>query len=119
MATSAEIDGTEFFYAFGYHVPENSTWSAGRRNTRSIRTTEVLWDSGHTDSLSRGYVDDLLEGVPVPPDGTVQVVASKLLTGPPDRAIRLPGGIARRIPMTSFRTKTAESCERCRFLPRC
>ena len=43
----------------------------------------MLWDSGHTDALSRGYVDDLLEGVPVRPDGTIQVLASKLLPGRP------------------------------------
>ncbi|MEE2637327.1 MAG: hypothetical protein VYE68_08870 [Acidobacteriota bacterium] len=82
MATSAEIVGTKFFHAFGYHVPEN--YLVRWRPEYEVDTdAEVLWDSGHTDRLSRGYVDDLLEGVPVRPDGTVQVVASKLLPGRP------------------------------------
>ena len=82
MATSAEIVGTKFFYAFGYHVPENYLvrWTPEYEVDPGA---EVLWDSGHTDALSRGYVDDLLEGVPVRPDGTIQVVASKLLPGRP------------------------------------
>ena len=82
MATSAEIVGTKFFYAFGYHVPENYLvrWTP---EYEVDPDAEVLWDSGHTDALSRGYVDDLLEGVPVRPDGTIQVLASKLLPGRP------------------------------------
>ena len=82
MATSAEIVGTKFFYAFGYHVPENYLvrWAPAYEVDPDA---EVLWDSGHTDALSRGYVDDLLEGVPVRRDGTIQVVASKLLPGRP------------------------------------
>ena len=82
MATSAEIVGTKFFYAFGYHVPENYLvrWAPAYEVDPDA---EVLWDSDHTDALSRGYVDDLLEGVPVRRDGTIQVVASKLLPGRP------------------------------------
>ena len=82
MATSAEIVGTKFFHAFGYYVPENYLvrW---RPDYRLDPDAEVLWDSGHTDGLSRVYVEDLLEGVPLWPDGTTQVVASKALPGSP------------------------------------
>ena len=82
MATSAEVVSTKFFYAFGYHVPENYVvrW---RPEYEVDPDADVLWDSGHTERLSRGYVDDVLEGVPVRPDGSIQVVASKLLPGRP------------------------------------
>ena len=82
MATSTEVIGTKFFHAFGYHVPENYLvrW---RQDYKVDPEGDVLWDSGHTDALSRGYVEDLLEGVPIRPDGTIQVVASKLLPGRP------------------------------------
>ena len=82
MATSAEIIGTKFFHAFGYYVPENYLvrW---RPDFTLDPDAEVLWDSGHTDQLSRVYVEDLLEGVPMWPDGTTQVVASKALPGRP------------------------------------
>ena len=82
MTTSAEIIGTKFFHAFGYHVPENYLvrW---RPEYELDPDADVLWDSGHTDRLSRVYVDDLLEGVPLWPDGTTQVIASKLLPGSP------------------------------------
>jgi hypothetical protein len=82
MATSAEIVGTKFFHAFGYHVPENYLvrWTP---EYDVDPAAEVLWDSGHTEGLSRGFVDDLLDGAPVRPDGTMQVVASKLLPGRP------------------------------------
>ncbi len=82
MATSAEIIGTKFFYAFGYRVPENYLiyWTP---EYDIDPDAEVLWDSGHTESLSRGYVEDLLETVPLRPDGTIQAVASKFLPGRP------------------------------------
>jgi hypothetical protein len=82
MATSAEIIGTKFFYAFGYHVPENYLicWEP---EYELDPEAEVLWDSGHTDRLSRGYVEDLLETVPRRLDGTIQAVASKFLPGRP------------------------------------
>lgn len=82
MATSAEIIGTKFFYAFGYHVPEN-TLIHWKPEYDIDPDAEVLWDSGHTDHLSRGYVEDLLETVPLRPDGSVQAVASKFLPGRP------------------------------------
>ena len=82
MATSSEVIGTKFFHAFGYHVPENYLvrW---RPEYTLDPDGEVLWDSGHTERLSRLYVEDLLEGIPIWPDGTTQIVASKLLPGSP------------------------------------
>ena len=82
MASSAEIIGTKFFYAFGYNTPENYLvyW---RPEYEIDQQAEVLWDSGQVERLSEGYVKDVLEAVPKRLDGTVQVVASKFLPGRP------------------------------------
>ncbi len=82
MATSTEVIGTKFFYAFGYNVPENylAYW---RPVYETDPEAEVLWESGHEARLSRAYVEDVLKRVPKRPDGTIQVLASKLLPGRP------------------------------------
>ncbi len=82
MATSTEIIGTKFFYAFGYHVPQNYLV---RWNTEYEidPEAEVLWETGHVERLTRSYVEDLLRDVPFRTDGSVQVVASKFLSGKP------------------------------------
>jgi hypothetical protein len=82
MATSTEVIGTKFFYAFGYNTPENylTHWMP---DYEVDPTAEVIWDSSQVTPLSRGYVEDVLEGVPRGPDGSIQVVASKLLPGRP------------------------------------
>ena len=82
MATSTEVIGTKFFYAFGYNTPENylAYWKPDYEVDSSA---EVIWESAQVTSLSRGYVEDVLEQVPKRPDGAIQVVASKLLTGRP------------------------------------
>jgi len=82
MATSTEVVGTKFFYAFGYHTPENYLvrWSG---EYTLDRESEVLWDDGHRTLLNEAYINELLENVPVRPDGTIQVVASKGLLGSP------------------------------------
>ena len=82
MATSTEIMGTKFFHAFGYNVPENYLvyW---RPEYKIDPDAEVLWESGHVESLGKGFVEDVLENIPRRPDGTIQAVASKLLPGRP------------------------------------
>jgi len=82
MATSAEVIGTKFFYAFGYNVPENylTYW---RPVYQIDSEAEVQWESGHVERLSNAYVKDVLKSVTQRPDGTIQVLASKLLPGRP------------------------------------
>jgi hypothetical protein len=82
MATSTEVIGTKFFYAFGYNVPENYLvhWFP---EYELDREAEVNWESGHEDVLSESYVKHVLRAVPVWPDRTIQVLASKLLPGAP------------------------------------
>ncbi len=82
MATSAEIIGTKFFHAFDYDVPENYLvyW---RPEFEIDSEAEVLWDTGQVEALSEGYVRDVLKSVPRRADGTIQLVASKLLSGRP------------------------------------
>jgi hypothetical protein len=80
MATSAEIIGTKFFYAFGYHTPEN--YLVHWRPEYNIEPgKEVVWYTGQVGSLNKAYVKRVLNRVPRRPDGTIQVVASKFLPG--------------------------------------
>jgi hypothetical protein len=80
MATSTEVIGTKFFHAFGYNVPENYLvhWFPEYELDRGA---DVSWESGHVDRLNEAYVKHVLRAVPVWPDRTIQVLASKLLPG--------------------------------------
>jgi len=82
MATSTEVIGTKFFHAFGYRVPENYLvrW---RPEYEIEPDAEVLWETGHVERLTRSFVEETLRDVPYRKDGSIQVVASKLLSGRP------------------------------------
>jgi len=83
ITTSVETVGTKFFHAFGYNVPENHVayWNPATYTLR--KKAKVIWDTGKTENLTRGYVKDMLTEVPRRPDGTIQVTASKYLPGEP------------------------------------
>jgi hypothetical protein len=82
MATSAEVIGTKFFHAFGYHTPENYLvdW---KPEYELDREAVVLWDFGLEEKLTPRFIRNALENVPQQSDGTYRVVASKLLPGKP------------------------------------
>ncbi|MBN2431891.1 MAG: hypothetical protein JXQ27_10460 [Acidobacteria bacterium] len=83
MATGAEIISTKFFYAIGYHVPENYLV----RIDPSILTIDPqarytdLW--GNKKAITPEVLDDILRRVPHQADGRIRAVASKALDGRP------------------------------------
>lgn len=83
MATSTEVVGTKFFYAFGYYVPENFLVYWNPHEYVIASKARVIWDTGKQEPLSRGYVENLLESIPRRKDGAIQVLASKFLPGEP------------------------------------
>jgi len=83
LATGAEVIGTKFYHAFGYHVPENylTSWEPDFYTIEP--DTEVIWPDGHHAILGPRYVTDILREAGKNEDGSIPVVASKLLPGVP------------------------------------
>lgn len=83
MATSAEVIVTKFFHAFGYHVPENYLARVPLDQFRIGTGAEVEEKGGRERQMTREDLEEMFEQVPIAEDGTVQVVASRLLPGQP------------------------------------
>ncbi len=83
LATGAEIIGTKFYYAFGYHVPENylTSWEPG--DYEIVPDVDVIWPDGQHSILGTRYVRDIFREVGKNPDGSIPVIASKFLPGVP------------------------------------
>ncbi len=83
LATSTEVIVTKFFYAFGYHVPENYL-SRIRRDNLQISPEARLEDAeGKERAVNDGDIDLIFQRAYQLPDGTTPVVASRLLEGAP------------------------------------
>ena len=83
MASGAEVIATKFFYAFGYHTPENYLATL-RRDLLTIHPeTQIADEDGRLREMEQGDLDDLLKKAARNPDGTYRVIASKALPGKP------------------------------------
>ncbi|MGH9372075.1 MAG: hypothetical protein ACRD15_11145, partial [Vicinamibacterales bacterium] len=77
----AEVISTNFFHAFGYHVPENYIATFGR-DTLAIAPDATMRDEdGRRRPFTESDLDDILEHAAVRPDGTYRVLASRNLPG--------------------------------------
>jgi hypothetical protein len=83
LTTSAEVVGTKFFYAFGYHVPENYLAFVRHDQLRVGPESKFTDADGRKRLLTQRDLDHVLERVPVRPDGTIQIMASLFLSGKP------------------------------------
>ncbi len=83
MATSAEVISTKFFYAFGYHVPENYLAQISRDRVRIGDNARVTGEDGKRRPMTEADVDEIFRSVAVDESGHAQVIASKGLTGRP------------------------------------
>ena len=118
MASGAEIISTKFFYAFGYHTPENyvatlrrEALTVDRPGTRSRTRTAAPGRSSQRD------LDDLLKKAARNADGSYRVIASKAVQRPSARATSVTTAPAPTIRTTSSRTNIAASCAGCRCSP--
>ncbi len=91
LATSAEVISTKFFHAFGYHVPENYLVNLRRDDFQIGPTAEITTEQGYRRKMYPRDLEKILEQVPFLPDGTVQIVASRLLEGAPLGPFRYHG----------------------------
>lgn len=80
LATSTEVVGTKFFWAFGYHTPENylAVWPD---EYVIDEDADIDMGYGFSEPLSRADVDEVLDNVGRRADGRIQVLASKNLPG--------------------------------------
>ena len=91
MTTSAEVIGTKFFYAFGYHVPENYLAFIIRDQLKVGPKAEFEDKEGRKRKLKEEDVTAVLKKVPKREDGSMQVMASLYLSGKPVGYFRYHG----------------------------
>lgn len=83
MASGAEVISTKFFYAFGYHTPENYLATL-RRDSLVIGDSAVVADAdGKRHALEERDLDSLFEKAARRADGGYRVIASKAILGRP------------------------------------
>jgi len=83
MASGAEVISTKFFYAFGYHVPENYLASF-KPDQLIIREGATMKDEdGRPRRLTRDDIDAILDNAARNADGSYRVLASRNLAGRP------------------------------------
>jgi hypothetical protein len=83
MATAADVVGSKFFYALGYHVPENYIVSFERNQLVVDPKTKFTDEFGRQRKLKESDVDEVLRNVPRGEDGRLRAVASLYLKGEP------------------------------------
>jgi len=82
LSTAADVIVAKFFYAFGYHVPENFIVHFGRDQLEMAPHAYLI--KGHDRRpLTPESIDAILAGVPREPDGSVRAVASRAIPGSP------------------------------------
>jgi hypothetical protein len=83
MASAAEVISTKFFYALGYHVPENYLATITRDNLVIGEGALVDDENGRRRQMDSRDLDALLKRVAGNADGSYRALASKALEGKP------------------------------------
>lgn len=83
LATSTEVIATKFFYAFGYHVPENYLTLIRREDLEISPDARLENEEGKERSVRDSDIDKIFKKAYRLPDGTTPVVASRRLAGAP------------------------------------
>ncbi|HUG55344.1 MAG TPA: hypothetical protein VMR21_17180 [Vicinamibacteria bacterium] len=83
LSTAADVIGTKFFHAFGYHVPENYIAYLRREDLRIDPRAEVSVPGGRKRPMEEGDLDRSLAKAARRADGAVRIVASRRLPGEP------------------------------------
>lgn len=83
MATGTEVAVTKFFWALGYHVPENHIAALRVDNLVLSDTAKITPPGREARQMRREDIDFLLKRADRQPDGSFRIVASKGLEGKP------------------------------------
>ena len=81
LSSAAEVVGTRFFHALGYHVPENHVAFFRRAQLRVDPQAKVTRAGGRKEPMTEADLDLILARVALRPDGTMRCAASRLLPG--------------------------------------
>jgi hypothetical protein len=84
LATAAEVISTKFFYAMGYHVPENYLIQMNPERLRLDPEATVEAAVGVERAMTQADLDVILSRIHRSQDGTHRAVASKRLPGRSD-----------------------------------
>jgi hypothetical protein len=81
MASGAEVISTRFFYALGFHVPENYIVSVRREEFEVPPDARILDEHGRRRAMTAADVDAVLARVARRRDGSYRILASKGIAG--------------------------------------
>lgn len=82
LSTAADVIGSRFFHAFGYHVPQNDLAHI-RREQLSIDPKATVTVGGRKRPMTEADLDRNLARAARLPDGRIRIVASLRLPGEP------------------------------------
>jgi len=83
LSTGADVVSTKFFYAFGYHVPENYVAYFRPGQLRIAPGAKLRVPNAKRRAMTQADLDTMLENVARLPDGRIRCVASRGLEGEP------------------------------------
>ena len=83
LSTAADVIGSRFFHAFGYHVPQNDVAHIRRDQLRIDPRAMVSVAGGKKRAMTEDDLDRNLARAARTPDGRVRIVASLRLVGEP------------------------------------
>ena len=81
MASGAEVISTRFFYALGFHVPENYIALVRREDLELSPDARIRDEHGRRRPMTAADVDAVLARVARRPDGAYRILASKGISG--------------------------------------
>ena len=91
MASAAEVIATKFFYAFGYHTPENYIGVLHPGSLTIQAGTKITDDDGTERNMEARDLRELLKKAAPLADGSYRVLASRGITHPPIGKFRYYG----------------------------
>ncbi len=83
LSTAADVIGSRFFHAFGYHVPQNDVAYIRREQLRIDPRATVTISGGRKRPMTEDDLDRNLASAARLPDGRIRIVASLRLAGEP------------------------------------
>jgi len=83
LSTAADVIGSRFFHAFGYHVPQNDVAYIRREQLRIDPGARVTVSGGKKRPMTEDDLDRNLASAARLPDGRIRIVASLGLAGEP------------------------------------
>jgi hypothetical protein len=81
LSTAADVIGSRFFHAFGYHVPQNDVAYVRRDQLRIDPGARVSVEGGKKRPMTDADLDRTFAGAARMADGRIRIVASLALSG--------------------------------------